>query len=103
HVDIEGTPVASDLELDTQRLANNYDTTFRFIAELGLPLRCGEDPPVSEWVLAGLPWPHAEASWRRLNSGNSQKRRVALLNPFGGAEPLKGFVQQTLGDLTLLV
>ncbi len=67
-----------------------FETTFRLIAELGFPLRCGEDPPATEWVLAGLPWSDAETAWRELVRQNTEGRPVALLNPFGGAEPLKG-------------
>ena len=59
-VDVDGRPLAGELGLDRLRVPNNYETTCRLIAELGLPLRRAETPPLSEWVLAGAPWPEAE-------------------------------------------
>jgi ADP-heptose:LPS heptosyltransferase len=90
---------ASRLGLRKQRVPNIYETTFRLIAELGLPLRLGEDRPRSESVLAGLPCPEAEAGWAELTRGNAEGRPVALLNPFGGGEELKGFVKRQFDEL----
>ena len=82
---------------------NIYETTFRLIAELGLPLRCGEDQPATDWVLAGLPWSEAEAAWREITEQNIEGRPVALMNPFGGAEPLKGCVEQHIDKLSAMI
>jgi ADP-heptose:LPS heptosyltransferase len=90
-VAINGRSFARELGLDRQLVKNVYETTFRLIAELGLPLRTGEQTPASEWVLAGVALDEAENAWRQLTAGNTQGRPVALVNPFGGAEPLKGY------------
>jgi ADP-heptose:LPS heptosyltransferase len=102
-VSVDGRPLAASLGLDRRRVDNVYETTFRLIAELGLPLRCGEDAPASEPVLAGLPWSEAEAAWRALTRQNTERRPVALLNPFGGAEPLKGYVERKLAALAEVI
>jgi hypothetical protein len=81
---VDSRPVAQSLGLDRQRVKNTYETTLRLIAESGLPVRCGEDSPVTDWVLAGLPWNEAEAAWHELVRQNTEGRPVALLNPFGG-------------------
>jgi hypothetical protein len=94
-VEIDGRPIAETAGLNARRVANIYETTSRLIAELGLPLRCGEDPPASEFVLAGLDWPEAQSCWRALMEGNTAERPVAVMNPFGGNGKLKGFVEQT--------
>jgi len=99
--ELDGCPLAGDLRLDRQRVENTYETTFRLIAELGLPLRCGEDRPISEPVLTGLASPDAEAAWTALTSGNTGRRPVALLNPFGGLERVKGYIGRTMGSLAL--
>lgn len=93
-VRVESRELAESLELDRQRVDNIYEPTFRLIAELGLPLRCGEDTSATESVLAGLPWSEAEAAWDEVTRRNIERRPVALLNPFGGAEPLKGCAVQ---------
>ena len=90
-VEVASRPVARVLQLDRRRVENAYETTFRLIAELGLPLRCGTAAPRSEWVLAGERWPQAEAEWRDVTVSNVDKRPVAVLIPFGGAHPLKGY------------
>jgi hypothetical protein len=93
-VDVESCAHADALGLDRQRVENVYETTFRLIAELGLPLRLGEETPGADSVLAGLPCPEAGAAWSALLEGNTQRRPAALLCPFGGAEPLKGYVER---------
>jgi ADP-heptose:LPS heptosyltransferase len=96
---IEFEDYASSLGLARQRVPNVYETTKRLISELGLPLRLGEDRSRSESVLAGIPEPAVEAEWTELTRGNTEGRPVALLNPFGGSEPLKGVVERKLDDL----
>jgi len=102
-IHVDSRPVAQSLGLDQQRVKNIYENTLRLIAELGLPMRCGEDPPATDWVLAGLPWNEAEAAWRELVRQNTEGRAVALLNPFGGAEPLKGFVERQIDKLSAMI
>ena len=96
-VEFDGRPIAETAGLNAQRVQNIYETTSRLIAELGLPLRCGEDPPASEFVLAGLVWPEALTCWRTLVERNAAGRPVAMINAFGAIEKLKGFVEQTFG------
>jgi len=93
-VRVESREMAESLGLDRQRVDNIYEPTFRLIAELGLPPRCGEDTSATESVLAGLRWSEAEAAWDEVTRQNIERRPVALLNPFGGAEPLKGCAEQ---------
>jgi len=100
---VDSRPVTQSLGLDRRRVENIYGTTSRLIAELGLPMRCGEDPPATDWVLAGLPWKEAEAAWRELVRHNTEGRAVVLLNPFGGAEPLKGFVERQIDKLSAMI
>jgi ADP-heptose:LPS heptosyltransferase len=100
---VDSRPVTESLGLDRHRVKNIYETTLRLIAELGLPVRCGEDSPVTDWVLAGLPWNEAEAAWHELVRQNTEGRPVALLNPFGGAEPLKGYVERQIDKLSAMI
>ena len=94
-VEIDGRPSPTTAGLNVQRVENIYETTSRLIVELGLPPRCGEDPPVSEFLLAGLDWPEARLGWGKLVERNAAERPVAMMNPFGGTEKLKGFAGQT--------
>jgi hypothetical protein len=80
-VDVQSHPYAAALGLNLQRIANVYETTFRLIAELGLPLRLGEEPPVADAILAGLPCHQAGAAWSGLVSRNAQRRPVAPAPP----------------------
>jgi hypothetical protein len=98
-VDMGSRAYAEALALDRQRVDNIYETTFRLIAELGLPLRLGEDPPDMNSVLAGLPCPAADTAWSMLVAPNRGGRPVALLCPFGGIEPLKGYVERQINAL----
>jgi ADP-heptose:LPS heptosyltransferase len=102
-IHVDSRPVAQSLGLNRPRAKNIYENTLRLIAELGLPMRCGEDPPATDWVLAGLPWNEAEAAWHDLVRQNTEGRAVALLNPFGGAEPLKGFVERQIDKLSAMI
>ena len=95
-LELEGRAIADALGLNLLHIANSYEPTCRLIAELGLPLRCGEDPPGQSAVIAGTDCPNASGSWRNLLR-TAEARPVALLNPFGGAESLKGVVGQNLG------
>jgi peptide chain release factor subunit 1 len=98
-VDVQTRAYAIALGLDKQRVASVYETTFRLIAELGLPLRLGEESPGSDSTLAGLPCPEAQAAWAKLVQENTEGRRIALLCPFGGAEPLKGYTERNISGL----
>lgn len=98
-VDIHGRAFADVLGLERQRVNNVYETTFRLIAELGLPLRLGEESPAADSLIAGLPCEEAEAAWWALTGGNHAGRPVALLCPFGGVEALKGYVKQQADTL----
>ncbi len=92
---MNGIAIAQSRGLDAPR-SSVYDPGARLIAELGLPMRSGEDPPVSEFVLAGLEWPEARTAWNVLVQPNTERRPVAIFQPFGGHQNLKGFVEQTL-------
>ena len=96
-VELDGQDIASAAGLNVQRVKSTYETTVRLLAQLGLPLRCGEDLPASEFVLAGIDWPEARAAWRVLVLGNGAERPVTLLNFFGGTERLKGFMPESFG------
>jgi len=98
--DVESRSYAAAIGLDRQRVENVYETTCRLIAELGLPLRFGEEPPPADSVLAGLPCPDAETAWSKLVEQNHQRRPVALVCPFGGIEPLKGYVDRRAEPLS---
>src|SRR5262249_13537667 len=98
-VDVQSRAYAIARDLDKQRVANVYETTFRLIAELGLPLRLGEESPGSDSALAGLPCTEAEAAWAKLVRQNTDHRRIALLCPFGGAEPLKAYADWNISAL----
>ena len=91
-LEVDSRPLAGDLGLDRRRVDNNYEPTMRLIAELGLPLRRGQAPPRTQPVLAGIAWPEAEAYWKTLTAHHRENRPIAMLSPFGGAEPLKGYV-----------
>ena len=83
-VEVAGRPLAESLGLNKRRVPTNYETAFRLMAELGLPVRTGEKPTLSEPVLAGLPWPEAECAWKELIAANAGHRPVAMLQPYGG-------------------
>jgi len=93
--DLDGRPIAQSRGLNAQRAPSLYEASSRLVAELGLPLRSGEDSPSAGFVLAGLEWPAARAAWRALLDRNTGHRPVAVFNPFGGNLALKGFVPQT--------
>jgi len=96
-VELSGRDVAHALGLD-QRLsssANNYEPCLRLIAELDLPQRVAEEKPLTASVLVGTKSAEAERIWRELTSQeSSDPRPMVLVNPFGGAAPTKGFIDQ---------
>ncbi|HEX3722214.1 MAG TPA: HEAT repeat domain-containing protein, partial [Nitrolancea sp.] len=100
---IGGLDWASALELDRLRDSSVYDPVSRLIAELGLPLRIGEQRSRSESILVGAGRPEADFDWEETTRSNTEQRPVALLNPFGGGASLKGFVPQKFDDLATLV
>lgn len=74
---LDGRPIAESRGLDQQRAASLYEPTTRLIAELGLPLRSGEQQPVSGFVLTGADHPEARAAWRELLRANNAAHPVA--------------------------
>lgn len=98
-LNVESSSYLDGLALNRQRVPSVYETTFRLISSLGLPLRLGEERAVSEPVIAGIRSQEAEAAWRDLTRGNVNALPVALMNPFGGGEPLKGYVEYNLDEL----
>jgi hypothetical protein len=100
---IGGMDWAAALTVDRPTEANVYDPAFRLIAELGLPLRIGEQPSHGEPILTGGDRPSEVAAWERLTAGNTDARPVALLNPFGGSAMLKGFTHHKIDDLAALI
>ena len=102
HVLVDGMDWASALSVDRPLEPNVYDPAVRLIAELGLTVRVGEQPPEGEWLLAGEESPHLTAEWTRL-ADRRDGRRVALLNPFGGNARLKGFTPIAFPDLARLI
>ncbi len=97
-LEIDGRPFAEERGLHCQRMRSVYETAFRLMAELGLPVRTGETAPDLP-ILAGIPCPEAEATWSDLMRRNQEGRPVALISPFGGHEALKGYVDSTIGHL----
>jgi ADP-heptose:LPS heptosyltransferase len=89
----DGVDYAEKLGLHRRRVQNTYETTFRLISDLGLPLRFGEYPVHHKPVLAGLPSSEAQTGWQDLTAQNHSQRPIALLNPFGGAHRLKGYTE----------
>jgi ADP-heptose:LPS heptosyltransferase len=105
-VTVDGTQWAQRLRLDRRRVPGVYEATCRLAAELGLPLRAGEEPPRAGFLYAGTPSLDAEKEWARL-VGRSERARessgsgrpIVLVNPFGGQESLKGY---TVGQFDVL-
>jgi hypothetical protein len=98
---VDGRSWLAPLGLNRHRGNSVYELTFRLIAELGLPLRAGEERDEAQSVLASAPNSAAEECWTRLTSPNSgaQLRPIAVVNPFGGGAKLKGFVDDNMEDL----
>lgn len=84
-----GQEWARALEVDSPRVSSVYDPMFRLIAELGLPLPwIGGEPPL---------WNRTDVdAWSSIVEGNLEHRPVALLNPFGGSDELKGYSRRMI-------
>ncbi len=103
-VTIAGEPYAAALGLDRPRAPNIYETTYRLVAELGFPLRTGEETPRTASLFVGKACGEAEREWRRLTLGARRARAhpgrpIAMVNPFGGRGALKGYVPATRDGL----
>jgi hypothetical protein len=94
-VSIKGRDWASRLGLNTQRIDSTYETSQRLIAELGLPLRVW--PSSEPSVFAAADDQEATSEWKRLTMNSN--RPVAVVNPYGGIERLKGFTIETRSAL----
>lgn len=95
-VDLGGSDLARAYALDGLGLPNVYETCMRLIAELGLPGRAAEEPPLTPSLLAGMRSVDAERVWDDLIGRDrvDAARPIALLNVFGGGKPAKGFLEQ---------
>ncbi len=97
---LNGKEFAGVWKLNERRLPLCYETTMRLIAELGLPLRFGEQTASAGCLLGALPEETLHADWQellnKLSAGSSGgSRPVALLNVFGGQSQMKGFQKCT--------
>jgi hypothetical protein len=95
---IEGRNHAPELGLDRPRTGNIYEPTLRLIAELGLPARIGQQRPRTACLLTGTSLPDADLLWESLVG--SREGPVAIVNPFGGREPLKGYTTDQFPSLS---
>ncbi len=96
---LDGRELAAELGLDQQLLENIYEPSLRLLAEMGLPMRLGEDAASSASVLVGTPSPDADRLWVSLVPENAGERKVALVNPFGGSSPEKGYMPPHFAQL----
>jgi hypothetical protein len=96
-VAIDGRNFAARLGLDRARTGGIYDPTLRLIAELGLPARVGQQKPAAGSILTGAALPEADRLWESLVGGTT--RPIAIVSPFGGREPLKGYTAPAFPDL----
>lgn len=101
-VQLNGVEWATATGFDKIRGRSGYDPVNRLIAELGIPLRTGTNPPPSGTLLAANEQ-HAATSWRQMMSRNVENRPVVLINPFGGSAAIKGFVRRKLDDLAAIL
>jgi hypothetical protein len=88
-VEVGGRLLAAPLGLDRVEVDNAYDATERLLVELGLRRRAGRDAPRAGSLFTAAPSGEARAAWRSLS--RHFRRKVALVNPFGGQGRLKGF------------
>jgi HEAT repeat protein len=100
-VRLNGRDLAEEYAFDRPLLNNIYEPCLRLLTELGLPTRTGEEASSSPSLLVGVPSTDAEAVWDGLlaPTRGGQACPVALVNPFGGADRLKGY---TTGRYVLL-
>lgn len=97
---INGTDKACKWQLRQRRLPLNYETTMRLIVKLGLPLRTGEMTATGGWLPVAQPAPEIVKSWQRLKREmHSCGRPIALVNIFGGQNPMKGFQSSNFPQL----
>jgi hypothetical protein len=99
-VRIDGFEWANALQLNDRLDESVYDPAFRLIAELGLPLSIGTQAR-PEPVLAHEPV--LDRVCERAGDDDPSRRPIALLNPFGGNDALKGFVPKKFDDLVPLM
>jgi hypothetical protein len=111
-VALGGRDVARQYGFDQRVLENIYEPCLRLMAEFGLTQRAAEEVPRTPSLLVGLPSVDAEEVWRELagergGHAGAARRPIALVNAFGGAKPLKGYVASRChvlaGEVTGLV
>ena len=91
-VALAGQEIAAARSLDRLAVENIYDGCQRLLAELGLPTRVAEEPPSAPDLLAGCPSADADRAWERLSG--ERERPIALVNPWGGADRIKGYLPE---------
>jgi hypothetical protein len=90
---LNGQELAPRFGITRRLLPLNYEITMRLITCLGLPLRVGEDQPLAGPIQTTNPQPNLARAWQDLTAKltvNGQ-RSIALVNVFGGQNPMKGF------------
>ncbi|MBF0387798.1 MAG: hypothetical protein HQL20_08085 [Candidatus Omnitrophica bacterium] len=97
-VSIAGQQYANLYNLDHTRNGNVYETTFRLMAELGLPIRTGKDGRSVNSLIVGRFNKDAKKKWQAMMAMTGNKlvngrfnSPVLLLNPYGGESMGKGF------------
>jgi len=93
---IQGRDFAADWQINDRQLPLNYETTMRLIIALGLPLRLGENKACAGPLPAANPQPALAAAWEGLKIELASRcagisRPLAIVNVFGGQNPMKGF------------
>jgi hypothetical protein len=91
-VELDGRDIAGPCGLDQPAISSSYDPGHRLLAELGLPIRAAEERPRSLSLLTGADSADAERLWAELLPPGDGP--VALVSPFGGSLPNKGFLDQ---------
>lgn len=91
-VELDGRDIAGPCGLDRPAFSSSYDPGHRLLAELGLPTRAAEERPRSPSLLNGAGSADAERVWAELVPPGDGP--VALVSPFGGSLPIKGFLHQ---------
>ncbi len=104
---IESCDFTQEWQVNRRRLKLNYETTMRLIAKLGLPIRIGEDKPVSPLATANSQ-PNIETLWQKLNEDfrtkcDGKERSIAIVNVFGGYQPMKGFESANFGQVAQIL
>ena len=94
---VNGQEYVSSVNANSSILDNVYSPTYRLIAELGLPLRSGEDLRKNS-IINSVSYPAAQLRWQEMmrQMGNDKKiellnKPVVLFNPYGGETEEKGF------------